>query len=415
MKRIWRFLALATTILALQIPAVASAQQSLRAAAIVNDEVISLLDLEMRVRLAMLAAGVENTPQARREIGRQVLRSLIDERLQLQEATRLGIEVSNSEIEAAINTLAEQNKRSRGEFLNLLSQRGVMLEPLTEQLKATIAWQGVIARQLSPQVTISEEEIEAAVARQRAGQGKTVRLVAEIFLAVDDPSQDEEIFRSAQRLIDQLQNGARFQDLARQFSQSATAPVGGDLGWVNDSQLPAELSDALSRMSPGQIGGPIRSLTGYHVIFFRKQRQIQAGEEWLGLKQVFLPVPKEADAETTSSVRFEAAELAASLSGCDSMDEAAEDLGGASGDLGEVKMGDLPSNLRNAVARLDIGQSSQPIQRDDGFVVLMVCSRRGEGVDRDRIESGLRRERVDMLSRRHLRDLRRAANVEMRI
>ena len=78
-------------------------------------------------------------------------------------------------------------------------------------------------------------------------------------------------------------------------------------------------------------------------------------------------------------------------------------------------MGDLPSNLRNAVARLEIGQSSQPIQRDDGFVVLMVCSRRGDGIDRDRIESGLRRERVDMLSRRHLRDLRRAANVEMRI
>jgi peptidyl-prolyl cis-trans isomerase SurA len=415
MKRIWRFLALATTIALLLTPTVASAQQSLRAAAIVNDEVISLLDLEMRVRLAILAAGVDNTPEARREIGRQVLRSLIDERLQLQEAARLGIEVSKGEIEAAIDTLAEQNKRSRGEFLNLLSQGGVMVEALTEQLKATIAWQGVIARQLSPQVTISEEEIEAAVARQRAGQGKTVRLVAEIFLAVDDPTQDEEIFRSAQRLIDQLQTGARFQDLARQFSQSATAPVGGDLGWVGDAQLPGELSAALAQMSPGQIGGPVRSLTGYHVIFFRKQRQIKAGDEWLGLKQVFLPVPKEADAETTASVRSEAVELAGTLSGCASMDETAEELGGASGDLGEVKVGDLPTNLRNAVASLEIGQSSQPIQRDDGFVVLMVCSRRGDSVNRDRIESGLRRERVDMLSRRHLRDLRRAANVEMRI
>jgi peptidyl-prolyl cis-trans isomerase SurA len=406
---------LATTIALLLTPTVASAQQSLRAAAIVNDEVISLLDLEMRVRLAILAAGVDNTPEARREIGRQVLRSLIDERLQLQEAARLGIEVSKGEIEAAIDTLAEQNKRSRGEFLNLLSQGGVMVEALTEQLKATIAWQGVIARQLSPQVTISEEEIEAAVARPRAGQGKTVRLVAEIFLAVDDPTQDEEIFRSAQRLIDQLQTGARFQDLARQFSQSATAPVGGDLGWVGDAQLPGELSAALAQMSPGQIGGPVRSLTGYHVIFFRKQRQIKAGDEWLGLKQVFLPVPKEADAETTASVRSEAVELAGTLSGCASMDETAEELGGASGDLGEVKVGDLPTNLRNAVASLEIGQSSQPIQRDDGFVVLMVCSRRGDSVNRDRIESGLRRERVDMLSRRHLRDLRRAANVEMRI
>ncbi|MDJ0942942.1 MAG: peptidylprolyl isomerase [Kiloniellales bacterium] len=415
MKRIWRFLAVATTAFLLFNPTMAGAQQSLRAAAIVNDEVISLLDLEMRIRLAMLAAGVQPSPEAQRSLGPQVLRNLIDERLQLQEAERLGIEVSRTEIEAAIDTLAEQNKRSRAEFINLLTRRGVMLEALIEQLKATIAWQGVIARQLSPQVTISEEEIEAAVARQRAGQGKTVRLVAEIFLAVDDPAQDEEIRGSAQRLIDQLQKGARFQDLARQFSQSATAPVGGDLGWVGESQLPAELNDALSRMSPGQIGGPIRSLTGYHVILFRKQRRIEAGDEWLGLKQAFLPVARDADAEAAASVRSEAVELAGTLNGCASMDEAAEDLGGASGDLGEVKVADLPINLRNAVASLEIGQASRPIQRDDGFVVLMVCSRRGDGIDRDRIESGLRRERVDMLSRRHLRDLRRAANVEMRI
>ncbi len=415
MERISRFLAVAMTAFLLLSPTMASAQQSLRAAAIVNDEVISLLDLEMRIRLAMLAAGVQPSLEAQRSLGPQVLRNLIDERLQLQEAERLGIEVSRNEIEAAIDTLAEQNKRSRAEFINLLTQRGVMLESLIEQLKATIAGQGVIARQLSPQVTISEEEIEAAVARQRAGQGKTLRLVAEIFLAVDDPAQEEEIRGSAQRLIDQLQKGARFQDLARQFSQSATAPVGGDLGWVGESQLPAELNDALSRMSPGQIGGPIRSLTGYHVILFRKQRRIEAGDEWLGLKQAFLPVARDADAEATASVRSEAVELAGTLSGCASMDEAAEDLGGASGDLGEVKVADLPINLRNAVASLEIGQSSRPIQRDDGFVVLMVCSRRGDGIDRDRIESGLRRERVDMLSRRHLRDLRRAANVEMRI
>ena len=168
-------------------------------------------------------------------------------------------------------------------------------------------------------------------------------------------------------------------------------------------------------MKPGEISRPIRSLSGYHVVFFRRQRLIEAGEEWLGLKQVFLPLPRASDAEATASVRTEATALGGSLSGCGSMDEKAEELGGASGDLGEVKVGDLPPNLRNAVANLDIGQASQPIQRDDGFVVLMVCSRRGDGVDRDRIESRLRRERIEMLSRRHLRDLRRAANVEMRI
>ena len=414
MTRRWRFLAVALS-LWLLIPSTSPAQQSLRAAAIVNDEVISMLDLEMRIRLAMLAVGLEDGPEARRRLAQQVLRSLIDERLQLQEAERLGIQVPSNDIDNAINTLAQQNKRSREEFLTLLTQRGIMLESLIEQLRATIAWQGVIARSLNPQVIISEEEVLAAVARDRADQGKTERLVAEIFLAVDDPAQDDEIRRSATRLVEQLRSGANFRDLARQFSQSATAPVGGDLGWVRDNQIPEELSDALSRMNPGQIGGPIRSLSGYHILFYRNQRQIKAGEQWLNLKQVFLPLPDGADEQAVTKVRGEANELRTSLSGCESMEGAIERFGGASGDLGEVKVGDLPPELRNAVATLEVGTASEAIRRADGLVVLMVCSRRGNDVDRGRIESRLRRDRIDMLSRRHLRDLRRSANVEMRI
>lgn len=399
----------------LVLPSSAGAQQSLRAAAIVNDEVISILDLEMRVRLAMLAVGASNDPQARRRIAPQVLRTLIDERLQLQEAERLGIEVPQKDIDAAIDTLAQQNNRTRAEFLGALQQRGILLEALMEQLRATIAWQGVIARSLRPQVIISEEEVQSAVAREQASQGQLERLVAEIFLSVDNPGQDEEIRRSAQRLVEQLSSGARFQDLARQFSQSATAPVGGDLGWVRDAQLPAEIGSALQGMAPGQIGGPIRSLSGYHIVFFRQQRTIKAGEQWLSLKQVFLPVAEASDADSLGKVRDEAANLSGSLNGCEAMDEAAARFGTESGDLGEVKVGDLPAELRNAVVALDIGAASQPIQRTDGFVVLMVCDRRGQGVNRKRIEDQIERERIDMLSRRHLRDLRRAANVEMRI
>ncbi len=399
----------------LALPSGAGAQQSLRAAAIVNDEVISILDLEMRVRLAMLAVGAKNDAQARRRIAPQVLRTLIDERLQLQEAKRLGIEVPQKDIDAAIDRLAQQNNRSRGEFLGVLKQRGILLEALVEQLRAAIAWQGVVARSLRPQVTISEEEVQSAVAREQASQGQLERLVGEIFLSVDSPDQDEEIRRSAQRLVEQLTSGARFQDLARQFSQSATAPVGGDLGWVRDTQLPAEISSALQELSPGQIGGPIRSLGGYHIVFFRKQRTIKAGEQWLTLKQVFLPVAEANDAEALAKVRSEAVELSGALNGCESMDAAAARFGTESGDLGEVKVGDLPAELRNAVVALDVGSASQPIQRKDGFVVLMVCDRRGQEVNRRRIETRLERERIDMLSRRRLRDLRRLANVEMRI
>ena len=411
---VWRrrFGALAAICLLL-LPPPALGQQSLRAAAIVNDDVISMLDLEMRIRLAILAVGLENRPEVRQRIGPQVLRSLIDERLQLQEAKRLGIEISEQDINAAIEDLSRRNNRSREEFAQLLSSRGILPVTLAEQVRATIAWQAVIARSLRPQVIISEDEIQAAVSRIRADQGKRERLVAEIFLAVDDPSQDEDVRVSGERLMQQLRNGARFSELARQFSQGATAPVGGDLGWVQESQLPEEMNYALSRIRPGQVAGPIRSLTGYHLIFFRQERVITAGEEYLGLKQIFIPRPQAGDDDGTAEE--EAQSISDSLDGCEAMDEMSKQVGGASGDLGEVKVSDLPTDLRNVVANLSIGQASRPISRPDGIAILMVCSRKGEGINRQAIEDGLRRERIDMLARRHLRDLRKAANVEMRI
>ena len=411
---IWRrrFAALAAICL-LMLPLPALGQQSLRAAAIVNDDVISMLDLEMRIRLAILAVGLENRAEVRQRIGPQVLRSLIDERLQLQEAKRLGIEVSEQDINAAIDDLSRRNNRSRQEFVELLASKGILPATLADQVRATIAWQGVIARSLRPQVIISEDEIQAAVSRIRADQGKRERLIAEIFLAVDDPSQDEDVRVAGERLMQQLRAGARFSELARQFSQGATAPVGGDLGWVQESQLPEEIIYALSSIRPGQVAGPIRSLTGYHLIFYRQERVITAGEEYLGLKQIFIPqAPAGGDA---SALQAEAQDIRDTLGSCEEMDEMSKEVGGASGDLGEVKVSDLPGNLRNVVANLDIGVPSQPISRPDGIAILMVCSRKGEGINRDEIEAGLRRERIDMLARRHLRDLRKAANVEMRI
>src|ERR1051326_6663582 len=82
--------------------------------------------------------------------------------------------------------------------------------------------------------------------------------VAEIFLAVDNPAQDEEVRRLAERLSQQMRQGARFSAVAQQFSQSATAGVGGDIGWVRPDQLPPELSKAVTQLRPGELSPPIR-------------------------------------------------------------------------------------------------------------------------------------------------------------
>ena len=409
-----RFLLAMAMVCAVVAPA--SAQSTLRAAAVVNDEVISALDLEMRLRLVMLSSGMRNSQQARQRLTPQVLRTLIDERLQLQEAERLGVEVSDEEVQEAIGRIAQNNNMDAERFLGALERERVMPQSLRNQVRARLAWQKVVGQRLRSDVEIGEEEVDAVVERIRSNEGQTQIQVAEIFLAVDDPDQEDEVRGTARRLIQQLRNGANFAALARQFSQAATAAVGGDLGWIQPGRLPDELTSRLRDMQPGQIAGPVRTYSGYYIVQLRNRRTITSGDLTLKLSQLYLSLPSNPDQQTVQELTATAEGYADRLNGCEELRTVSEQQESAvSGDLGEVRLGELPEKVRTAVADLDVGQPSRPVRVNGGIVVLMVCDRQEAGIDRDEIRQGLMQERLGMLARRYLRDLRREAHVDIRL
>ena len=392
------------------------AQNTLRAAAVVNDEVISMLDLAMRTRLAILASGLENTPEVRSRLRNQVLRSLIDERLQQQEAKRLDISVEDSQLDEAVARLADQNKLTREQFLAVLEQNEILPNALLDQIRSGIVWRSLIQRRLQPSIEISDEEVEEVVARILSSQGHMQYRVSEIMLGVDNMVQDEEVRRAAERLVQQLRQGANFAALARQFSQSATASVGGDLGWIEEGQLPDELAAALARMRPGQLDGPIPTFGGYYILLLGDQRRISAGDATISLKQILLAVPPDASPEDLQQAGTRANELRANIDSCEGFDDLASQYGSpGSGDLGMLRLSEMPGELRQIVVPLAIGQPSAPIRVPTGISILVVCSREFDGIDRDRIRQSLVNQRLDMLARRYLRDLRRQASVEVRM
>ena len=416
LKRLARCLLIPSTLILTMMASPGLAQNTLRAAAVVNDEVISMLDLAMRTRLAILASGLKNTPEVRRRFQNQVLRSLIDERLQLQEAKRLDISVDESQLEEAIGRLASQNKMSREQFFAVLSDNDILPNALLDQIRSEIIWRSLVQRRLRPSIEISNEEVEEIVTRMQSSQGHMQYRVSEIMLGVDSMLEDEEVQRAAERLVEQLRQGASFTALARQFSQSATASVGGDLGWIEEEQLPEELADALGRMRPGQLDGPIPTFGGYYVLLLRDQRRISAGDATISLKQILLALPPDADAEQQQETTTLAAELRSRIEGCEGFDELARQYGSpGSGDLGTLKMSEMPRELRGIVGPLPIGQPSAAIRVPTGLSILLVCSRDFDGIDRERIRQSLVNQRLDMLARRYLRDLRRSASVDIRL
>ncbi len=415
MKRLIHNIILVSWLLALGLHA-AAAQDMLRAVAVVNDEIISMLDLDMRTRLAILATGQKDTAEFRDRIVPQVIRGLIDERLQSQEAERLDIKVADEQVSARVEDIVRRNKMTVEDFENLLKRRGILQIALREQVRAHLVWRALISRRLRPTVTISDDEVEEVVDRITASRGSTQRLVSEIFLSVDTVLREEEVRRNATRLFEQVRAGANFAAVAREFSESATTARGGDLGWVQDGQLPEELDRALATMSPGSLSIPVRTLSGYHILFLRDQRQLSLGTVTLNLKQILLALPDNASAEQRQQAAAQAAEMRPRINDCAGLDKLAGELGSpGSGDLGTLMLGDLPATIRDAVKGLPIGKPSAPIEVPGGISVLVVCERVDRGVNRKRIHDRLVGARLDILSRRYLRDLRRSANVDIRI
>ena len=396
-----------------------AAQGVQRIAAIVNDEVISVYDLAQRIRLLLSTSRSRPTREIMRRMETQVLQTLIEERLQLQEASRLNINVNDSEIQDAIRFIEDQNGMAEGSLPETLLQGGSNLDALVAQLEAQIAWSKVISQRLRPRVSVGQEEIETVVARIRANAERIENLVSEIFLSAEGVVQKEEIRRSAVELVAQLRGGALFSDVARQVSQGLSATEGGDRGWVEAGELAPELGAVLAKLNVGQISDPVEIVDGFYILYLRDRREgTGASQIRVSLKQIFLELPQGAS-ENVIAARIEAARnLSGNVRGCDNFQAIIDGLDSEqSGDVGPIVLGDTAESLRAAISALKVGEVSPPVLGSNGVRVFMVCDRqepRAQEPDRATIERNIGQTRLSMLSRRYLRDLRRDAVVEYR-
>ena len=395
--------------------------QETRIAAIVNDDVVSLNDLNERITLVMRSAGMADTQQNRDRVSSQVLRSLIDERLEMQEAKRLGVAATKEEVNQALARIEQQNNIPKGGLDAFLTKAGIARASLVDQVTASLTWAKLVRNRLSQEVTISDEEVNEVLARLKETADVPQDRVSEIYLAIDNPTQEPEVKQLADKLIEQIRSGVRFDAVARQFSQSPTAAVGGDLGWITENQLLPELGDALKKMNPGEMSYPLHAGGGFYILYLVDRRTMgkpNPDNTVLSLVEVVLPLANGAPPEQQQRVLQHAQQIAGEVKSCGELakigrDEAPQ----TSRELPDVKAGELPQPLRQAVLALGIAEPSKPLPMPGGIGVAMVCQRQnptGGLPTREEVADSLSRERLDALARRYLRDLRRGAYVDIR-
>jgi len=400
----------------------AGAQTLQRIAAVVNDEVISVFDLENRMALVLATSGLASNAENRRRVQPQILRSLIDERLQIQEADRLNATVSDREIADAVQRVEQANRMQPGQLRSELVAAGIDPATIMGQIRATLAWQKVVQRRLRPGLQVGQDEVDEVVERINASKGTVEYLLAEIFLSVETPDQEDEVRQNMTNMLEQMGRGVAFAAMAQQFSQSASASSGGDIGWVERGQIEEEISRVLDQMPNGRATAPLRTASGFYVYLLRDKRTLAAAspeDATVTLAQLLLPVEPNAPAAETAAQRELAETVQQSVDGCEDLKRVASELGLPGGDASPaLKVGDLNPNIRPVVAELKVGAPSKPVQSDQGFAIVMVCERQEPPSNlpsRDDIMENLTRQRLDLIARRYLRDLRRTAFIDVRV
>jgi len=239
-------------------PAAAPRPLSESVAAVVNDEIISTYDLAQRMRLLIATSGIQATEQNLQQFQRQALISLVDDHLQLHELRRverdqkMKIIASDDDIREELSAMARENNMSVDQFLNVLKQQGIGRETLFMQFRAQISWQRWIQGRYGSRLRIGDDQIKATQAKLLADASKPQYEVSEVFIDASRAGGLDAAMQGAQQLVAQMQQGAPFNAVARQFSSAATAASGGDAGWVSPGEMPPEVDAALNQLRPGQ-------------------------------------------------------------------------------------------------------------------------------------------------------------------
>jgi peptidyl-prolyl cis-trans isomerase SurA len=392
-----------------------------RIVAVVNDIIISAYDLNLRMALVVAATGGVSSEQQYLQLRTQVLQGMVDELLEIQEATRLKVDITDHDVDDSINTLAKNNNMTLEQFTRYLSSIGSDISTLRPQIKSSLAWQQLIRGRYGSQAQVSDAEVTAVIDRLKASAGQPEYHVAEIFLTNESPNRDGSAEGLATQISQQLQGSASFDSMARQFSRSTTAALGGDIGWVQASQVSPPIATALARLQIGQVSPPIAADGGYYIVQLKDRRRILAADPMdaqLGLKQISLDISPDATAAETTALVNRAAQATAGQDACNNTAGVASALGTSNfGDLGTVAVRDLPADLRDAVKDVAAGQAAQPVVRGNQLQILVVCTRTEPQVQPPNpnvIENNLTNQRLSMMARRYLRDLRQDAIIDYR-
>ncbi len=383
----------------------------------VNNDMITSYDLKQRMLLLIVTSGVQVTQENYASFQQQAMNSLVEERLESQEMDHWKVKVEDKEVDDEVARMAKQSNLTSDQLLAELKRVGIEPETLRAQIRAQSGWSQLVGGRYHANAAVGNARVDALMDKVIADGQKPQYQVGEIFLDAATAGGMDNAKKGAQQLYTQIsQKQAPFQAVARQFSNAPSASNGGDAGWLVSGNIDPTVESALKSLKPGEVSTPIATKDGVYIYMLR-QKTDGNSDMIFRLRQAAIPLPANASAADLASAQTALASFRAKSGTC----EALEDYKGKapSGitltDLGDAQLSTLLTTYSAALRPLKEGQSTDVLRNAQNVNVLFVCDRRLAGDNaptRDGVEQNLVNERLSMLGRRYIGELKSAATIE---
>ncbi|MDA9904923.1 peptidylprolyl isomerase [Hyphomicrobiales bacterium] len=387
------------------------AQETQAISVIVNDEVISRYDVNQRVRLILVTSGIPPTEENLKRIETQSVKALINERIQLQEASKLEVPESQEEIQLMLDRIARGNQTTSEGIIENITSQGVKVDTLISQIKSELLWNKIVRGRFGSYINISDDEINIVYDRTIESINKTQYDISEIFIGFEDEREEKESKELADKLVEQLKNDIAFEPVAQQFSQAPSSGQGGRIGWVSEGQLDQEIITGIENLLSSSISKPIKTVNGYYIIKVNGRSE-EGGKNPMKNQYNLTSVTFSKEDKDSAN------DFSENFVSCKRLESLLEDYNEKEINvIGDRLLQELPTELHDELLKKDAGDTLSPRLFEETIDIILICDRKddiGVQVNKNTIEDNIYSQKLGMMSRRHLRDLRRDAVIEYR-
>jgi peptidyl-prolyl cis-trans isomerase SurA len=399
-----------------------------RIAAIVNDGVVLNSDLDLQLESVgerLRQQKLELPPQ--NVLRQQVLERLVVQEIQLQRAQHDGIKVTDETLNSALSDVARRNNLTLTQLPQALAEQGLEYAAYRDDMRKEITLSMLRQRDVLERIVVTPKEIDQYLEKQaKKPSGNHEYNVSHILIAVPQEAtqaQLDEAARRANEVYQKATSGEDFARLAVAYSGSQTALEGGSLGWRKETELPTFLTEVVAKLKPGEVGQPLRTPTGFHLVKLNEVRgsEAKAIENQVHTRHILMKTTALADDATVRQKlnglrdRILKGEDFAGLAQTSS-----EDPGSASqgGDLGWTGPGSFVPEFEQQIAKLKDEEISEPFKTQYGWhIVQMLGHRQFDATDevkRRKAMEAIRASKADEETEIWLRRLRDEAYVEFK-